>query len=53
MLTVLDGVTSIRRAEEEDGAFELRYQREGQSALLNDPNGEFLHDLFAQQVPPA
>jgi hypothetical protein len=53
MLTVLDGVRSIREAGEEVGSLELRYNLDRQSDLLNDPTGEFLHDLFAEQVPLA
>jgi hypothetical protein len=52
MLTVLDGVTSIREAGEDTGSLELRYTTEAASVLLNDPAGEYLHDLFAEQVPP-
>jgi hypothetical protein len=52
MLTVLDGVTSIRENGEPSGSLELRYNSEEQSVLLNDPAGELLHDLFASQVPP-
>ena len=51
MLAVLDGVRCIDDAEER-GTLELRYNAEGQSVLLNDPAGEFLHDLFVDQVPP-
>jgi hypothetical protein len=53
MLAVLDGVRSIREAGEESGTLELHYCTEGRLVLLNDPAGEFLHDLFAEQVPPA
>lgn len=53
MLVVLDGVSSIHEAGEERGALELRYAAEGKSVLLNDPTGEFLHDIFAEYVPPA
>jgi hypothetical protein len=49
MLTVLDGVTSIRETGEDAGSLELRYRSGGQSVLLNRPAGELLHDLFAQQ----
>jgi len=52
MLTVLDGVTSIREGGEK-GILELRDKTEGLSVLLNDPAGEPLHDLFAELVPPA
>ena len=53
MLTVLDGEASIREAEEEVGSLELRFNTEGQSVLLNDPDGEPLHDIFGALVPPA
>lgn len=52
MLTVLDGVKSIRDAGEQPGKLELRYNTEGQSFLLNSPTGELLHDLFNYEVPP-
>lgn len=52
MLTVLDGVTSIWESEEEMGTLELRYNTKEKSILLNNTTGEFLHDLFAEQVPP-
>jgi hypothetical protein len=52
MLTVLDGVTSIKEAGEKTGTLELRYITEDESVLLNGPSGEFLHDLFAQRIPP-
>jgi hypothetical protein len=48
MLTVLDGVTSIREPGEEVGTLELWYGTKGESTLLNGPTGEFLHDLFAE-----
>lgn len=51
LLTVLDGVRSIREVGEESGSLELRYNTERQSVLVNDPAEEPLHDLFAQQVP--
>ena len=52
MLTVLDGVLSIRGAGEEPGYLELRHTVGAESVLLNDPAGELLHDLFAERVPP-
>lgn len=52
MLAVIDNATSIREAGEEVGTLELRYVTESESALINSPNTEFLHDLFADQVPP-
>jgi hypothetical protein len=53
MLTVLDGVTSIREPGEERGFLELRYKTGAESVLLNNPGGELLHDLFAGEIPPA
>jgi hypothetical protein len=52
ILAVLDGVKSIRKPEEKVGTLELHYIVEGQSTLLNDPNGEELHDIFVGEVPP-
>lgn len=52
MFTVLDGVTSIREVGEESGSLELRYIVGSASVLLNDPAREYLHDLFAEIVPP-
>ena len=51
MLTVLDGDRSIRKPDESLGTLELRYNAEGQSILLNDPNGEPLHDIFSGKLP--
>jgi hypothetical protein len=52
LLAVLDGTLAICRNEEEPGHLELRHTIGEHSVLLNDPNGEPLHDVFAQQVPP-
>jgi hypothetical protein len=52
ILAILDGVSSIREAGEEPGSFELKYTAGSESVLLNAPVGEFLHDLFAGEVPP-
>jgi hypothetical protein len=51
-LTVLDGVVAFREADEEPGSFELWYKTPEESVLLNGPRGEFLHDIFAAEVPP-
>jgi hypothetical protein len=51
MLAVLDGVRSIAEAGEA-GSLELRYTRQAESVLLNDPAAVPLHDLFVEQVPP-
>lgn len=52
MLAVIDGVASIRELGEEEGSLELRFISPTRSVVLNDSSGEFLHDLFAEQVPP-
>jgi hypothetical protein len=51
MLVVLDGERAIREAGEPQGLLELRYNTEDQSVLLNDPEGEPLHDIFCALVP--
>lgn len=51
MLVVLDGERSIREADEPLGLLELRHNTEGQSVLLNDPEGEPLHDIFRALIP--
>lgn len=52
ILEVLDGVRSVRKAEEETGSLELRYSVGTESTLLNGRENDFLHDLFASEVPP-
>lgn len=53
MLAMIDGVNPFRESlEETPGSFELRYNTGGNSFLLNAPSGDFLHDLFAEEVPP-
>jgi hypothetical protein len=44
-LCVLDGVRAIE-ANPNKGALELHYVSSGGRVRLNDPKGEFLHDLF-------
>lgn len=51
MLAVLDGVRQIDDSENK-GSLELRYLRDGQSQLINDPNAEPLHDIFNEIAPP-
>ncbi len=51
MLAVLDGVRQIDDCEKK-GVLELRYTKDGHTTLLNDPNTDYLHDLFNKQVPP-
>lgn len=52
MLCVLDGVRSISTSGEEDMSLELRAISQMDSHLLNGPDGPYLHDLFADEVPP-
>jgi hypothetical protein len=52
MLAVLDGVRSIHETSENAGRLELKYTIGSESTLINDPRGEFLHDLIAAEVPP-
>lgn len=51
MLAVLDGVRQVEDTESK-GIFELRYLKDGQAKLLNDPEAEMLHDIFNQAAPP-
>jgi len=51
LLAVFDGVRQVEDSETK-GTFELIFNKAGNSVLINDPNEEYLHDLFNQQVPP-
>jgi len=51
LLAVIDGVRQIEDSEGK-GTFELRFNKAGNSEIINDPNEEYLHDLFNKQVPP-
>ena len=42
---VLDGARQIDRPNDR-GQITLSYQKEGKNILINDPDGEVLHDLF-------
>ena len=44
-LCVLDGVRAIED-EEDKGILKLFFEKDGNSALINDPGKEFLHDLY-------
>jgi hypothetical protein len=44
-LCILDGVRAVDDSFEK-GTFELYYVKENEKTLLNDPNKEFLHDLY-------
>lgn len=45
LLCVLDGVRAIEDAEDK-GVLSLYYEKDNDKVLLNDPNGEYLHDLL-------
>lgn len=47
-LCVLDGVAAIED-DEIKGRLELYYEKNGIKQLLNDPDREYLHDLFNQE----
>ena len=51
MLVVLDGDRAICEAGESQGLLELYYNTENKSVLLNDPEGEPLHDIFRELIP--
>jgi hypothetical protein len=53
MLTILDGVKSIRREGEGVSSLELWHKSELESTLINGQEGEFLHDIFSVVVPPS
>jgi hypothetical protein len=48
-LTVLDGVSAVENSPLK-GDLLLYFVKDGNSALLNDPNGEELHNLFTEIV---
>ena len=48
-LCVLDGVCAIEDTQKK-GELELCYLRDGVRTLLNDPDAEFLHDLYQGEV---
>lgn len=43
-LAVLDGVRTIE--DEDKGLLELHYVKNNEKILLNNPNEEFLHDMY-------
>jgi len=45
MLCVLDGVRAIEDGPDK-GSLELKFSKNEQSVLLNDPEEDFLHDLL-------
>lgn len=50
MLAVLDGVRAFSDPEE-NASLELWYKSPGESVLLNEMAGDFLHDIFVGEVP--
>jgi hypothetical protein len=44
-LCVLDGVRSIEE-DENKGMLKLCFEKDGQQVLINDPNEDYLHDLY-------
>jgi len=48
-LALLDGVAFIEQGEEK-GRFELHYYRGGERLLVNDPQGEYLHDIYNSKL---
>jgi hypothetical protein len=44
-LCVLDGVSAIEDGEVK-GKLNLFYEKHGKQQLLNDPQEEYLHDIF-------
>ncbi len=45
-LAVLDGVRAVEDSSEHNGEFKLMYGREDGEDRLNDPDKEYLHDIF-------
>ncbi len=43
LLSVIDGVASVT---DEPGALELYHVHDGTRSRLNDPDGDFLYDIF-------
>jgi hypothetical protein len=42
---VLDGVSAIEDTEKK-GVLELYFEKDGERIFINDPNREFLHDIY-------
>ncbi len=51
ILAILDGASFLEGLGSK-GRFELQFIKEGRSVLINDPEAEFLHDLFNVDGPP-
>ena len=47
-LCVLDGVRAIE-GEEDKGILKLYFEKDGNRVLINDPDQEFLHDLYKSE----
>lgn len=48
-LAVLDGVRQIESTEEK-GIFQLQFIKDKKLYIINEPNGEYLHDLFMGEL---
>jgi hypothetical protein len=48
-LSLLDGMSFVDE-EEEKGKLELFYERGFERLLLNDPNAEYLHDIYNSKL---
>ena len=45
---MLDGVRAIED-EEDKGILKLYFEKDGNRVLINDPDQEFLHDLYKSE----
>ncbi len=48
-LSILDGVRAIELTPEK-GNLELIFNKDGKKTLINEPQGEMLHDIYQAQV---
>ncbi len=49
VLSLLDGMSFIDEGEQK-GVLELFYRRENERILLNDPDAEYLHDVYNSKL---
>lgn len=52
VFAILDGVRAFSFPDEGGASLELWLTSDEGSYLLNSPDGEMLHDIFADKVPP-
>lgn len=45
-LCVIDGVRSVEEDPEIEGVFKLSYVKDGKEVILNNPENEYLHDIY-------